>query len=467
MPQKKTAKKIVIQFLPYLTLFAAANMVYGKSLRFDFIASWDDREYVINNELIRSISLKNLIEIFTTTTHGNYAPIHILSYVVDFSLWDLSPWGYHLTNLILHGFNVCLVYALLQRLTETKALAFFSAFLFAVHPLNVENVAWISERKSLLSSLFFLLAFISYMRFRKRGQAAYYFLCVFLFILSVLAKASSVILPFVLISYDVYLRRQRIRFAHIMPLFIIFLFGMATTVWAHFMTKAIDKGTLSYDILFNKVYPTMIVVYWKYIWLIVAPFKLSGFYDAVLYESFLALPVVSSVVAWICLFFIVFIRGTSQVRFWFLWFWICFLPTANIIPIPVYYADRYMYMPAIGFFTIIGIGLNSIIRRSDSKVFERAVYGAAAGIIIFYGIVSFERLDVWRNELAFWEDTVAKSPNQDRVHLNLGTIYELNGRLIEAEREYRRAIAIYPSDDAFYNIRMVREKIKLNNKEVK
>lgn len=208
----------------------------------------------------------------------------------------------------------------------------------------------------------------------------------------------------------------------------------------------------------------MTVVYWEYVRLIIAPFNLSGFYDAVLQKSFLAWPPMISIAAWLCLFFIVITRGSTQVKFWFLWFWICFLPTANIIPIPVYYADRYMYMPAIGFFAIIGLGMNAVIIRCKTNSFVRiTAYGTAGCILLFYSIVSYERLDVWKNELTFWEDTVAKSPNQYSAHLNLGTIYEVSGRLIEAEREYHKAIAIYPSDDAFYNLKMVRAKIQINN----
>lgn len=458
--QKKIVKDAIVQFLPYVALLASTFLLYGKSIGFEFITNWDDREYVVSNQLIRNLSLDNFKEILTTTILGNFAPVHIMSYAVDFSLWGLNPRGYHLFNIVLHGLNACLVYNLLKKLTETKGVAIFAAFLFVVHPLNVENVAWISERKSLLAALFFLLALISYVKYCERRHLRYYFLCIFLFLLSVFSKASAVILPFVLILYDIYIREKKIKLLHLVPFFIISLLDIAIMIWAHFATKAMDKGTLSYDILFHKVYPTMTVLYWNYMRLIAAPFNLSGFYDAVIQDSFLAVPVLISFVAWISIFFVVLTKGSCHVRFWFLWFWICFLPTANIIPIPVYYADRYMYMPAIGFFVLIGLGLQSIISRINTKLFKQAVYAAATGIILFYGIVSFERLDVWKDELTFWQDVVAKSPNQDRGHLNLACGYEIKGRLIEAEQEYLKAIAIYPSEAALYNLKIVRAKIQ-------
>ncbi len=448
--QNRNVKEIIVQSLPYAVFAIASCLLYGRSIGFDFLVSWDDYQYVVCNELIRNVTLENLKRIFTTPVQANYAPVHILSYWIDYAVWGLNPAGYHLFNVVLHALNACLVYMLVRKLVEKKGLAFFAAALFVVHPLNVENVAWISERKSLLSTGFFLLSFIAYMKFRERGPIRFYFLSILLLILSLLSKTSTVVLPLILTVYEAYIRKHDRKWLYLVPMFIISIMATAMTVWAHFNAKALDGDTVSPEILFGLVYPTMSVAYWKYVWLILFPFKLSGFYDTVLHHSFLEMPVTLSVIAGLTVFFAVYKKGDSQIRFWFSWFWICFLPTSNIIPIPVFYADRYMYTPAIGFFVIAGSFMYSAFSNAKVRIFDRAVPAfriASTVIFLLFTMVSYERLEVWRNAVSFWEDTEAKSPNQFRVHMNLGIAYEFDGRNVDAEREYRTALAISPGDE--------------------
>ncbi|HLC17982.1 MAG TPA: hypothetical protein VJM57_03095, partial [Thermodesulfobacteriota bacterium] len=128
----------------YAAIFVLAVLLYWKSTGFEFLGSWDDDEYVLNNVYIFSFTLSNLKAIFTKTVLGNYAPLHILSYSLDRALWGLDPRGFHLTNVILHALNACLVFAVVVRLGSKRWVAFAAALLFAVHPLNVENVAWVA-----------------------------------------------------------------------------------------------------------------------------------------------------------------------------------------------------------------------------------------------------------------------------------------------------------------------------------
>lgn len=198
----------------------------------------------------------------------------------------------------------------------------------------------------------------------------------------------------------------------------------------------------------------MVPVYWEYARLIFWPSGLSGFYDATLRYSFLDPTVLASLVSWIAVFALVLWKGSGQVRFWFLWFWAWLLPVSNIIPLPVYYADRYMYVPAIGFFMLFGLFIAWLWKRTGP--FVPALVAAAA--IVALGAAAFQRMDVWKNEVVFWEDTVKKSPGQDKAHLNLGYAYEMEGRFDEAEKEYLAALAIYSSPEAQSNLEMVRIK---------
>ncbi|MBI2413760.1 MAG: tetratricopeptide repeat protein [Deltaproteobacteria bacterium] len=449
-------------WLPYIAIAIAVAALYGRTLSFDFIPSWDDKEYVVENILIQSLSAGNLKRLFTETYFSNYAPLHLLSYSVDFALWGLDPAGYHLTNVVLHFLNACLLFALLSRLLNDRVTALMAALLFAVHPINIENAAWISERKTLLTSFFSFLSMLSYLSFREGKGLFHYALAFVFFLLALLSKPLTVTLPLALIAYELFIKKERRGWVKPVPLFLLSTLGAGMAFWAHLSHKSIEGGSLSLDVLFGTVYPTMVPVYWKYIRLILWPFDLSGFYDTTLFGSFAEPVVAVSLVAWIVLTIAILWKGTGQMRFWYLWFWIWLMPVANIIPIPVYYADRYMYIPAIAVFVLFGSVLSYI---KDLNAARKTAYAAFAVVFLFYGAVAFERVGVWRNELSFWQDTAAKSPGQDKAQLNLGYAYEMAGRLEEAEKAYEAAARIYPSQEAVSNLAMVREKIEyLRNK---
>lgn len=440
--------------LSCLILFALSLILYLKAIGFDFLPSWDDGEYVLDNPRVHGLSVGNLKLIFFSAYFSNYAPLHLLSYAIDFSIWGLSPKGFHLTNILIHALNSALVFLLARRVTGDGFASFVAAALFAWHPLNVENAAWVSERKTLLTAAFSFGSILAYISFRDRGRYSLYAASLFLFILALLSKPLAVVLPLSLAAYDIFLRKETKALKWSLPFF-AFAGALALIAFkAHSDASSIESGTLSADVLFNIVYPTMLPVYWEYVRLIVWPSGLSGFYDAKLHFSFLEPAVLVSIIAWLAVFIAVLWKGTIQTRFWFLWFWIWLLPVSNIIPLPVYYADRYMYMPAIGIFVLFGLLMSYTGQRAGFK----AAAIVSASVVIAFGAAAFVRMDVWKDEVAFWEDTVKKSPGQDKAHLNLGYAYEMKGRFEEAEKAYEAAARIYPSQEAMSNLEMVRLK---------
>jgi tetratricopeptide (TPR) repeat protein len=151
------------------------------------------------------------------------------------------------------------------------------------------------------------------------------------------------------------------------------------------------------------------------------------------------------------------------VRFWFLWFWIWLLPASNLIPGLVYYADRYLYLPSIGAFVLLGMA-GSRLARSDLAAQwsperrRRVLASTGAMLAAAYAGVAFLRMEVWRDELSFWKDAVEKSPGMYKAHLNLGVAYETKGRLTEAEREYVAAERIFSSPKVRENLQMLRAR---------
>jgi len=452
--------------LPYAAFLVLAALIYGKSAGYGFILLWDDAEYVAANELIRSFTFTNLAGMFTTPILGNIAPLQLLSYCLDHLVWGLDPAGYHITNVALHGLNACLLYVVISRIAGERRIAFLATLLFVVHPLNVENVAWVAERKTLLAAVFSLLSLNRYMTYRERGGRWAYAISLLCAVCGILSKATAVVIPLLFAAYEYYLQRERRSFMPIAPFFFLSAGGAVLALWAQRAGGAFTEGPYTFELLATTIYPTMLTIYWKYLGLLIAPFGLSGYYDTSLHHG-ADLAVLLSAAGWIVLFFLVFKRGTLQVRFWFLWFCICFLPTSNLVPLPVYYADRYLYLPAVGLFVLVSMALVRVSGwlelQQGTRTAVAALAAAGAFLVLFYGMLAFQRLDVWRNDLSLWEDTAAKSPRQYKARLNLGAAYENAGRLVEAEREYLQAIAIYPSPYAVENLKVVQEKLRIVN----
>lgn len=440
--------------LACVVLFALSTVLYLKTAGFEFLPSWDDGEYVLDNARVHGLNLENLRLIFTSAYFSNYAPLHLLSYAIDFSIWGPSPKGFHITNIVVHAVNSALVFLLVKRVTGEGFASFAAAALFAVHPLNVENAAWVSERKTLLAAAFSFGSILAYISFRTSGRPGLYGASLLLFVLALLSKPLAVVLPLTLVAYELFLKKEIRAVKWSVPFFVLAFALSVVAFKAHADAASIESQTLSADVLLGTVYPTMLPVYWEYVRLIIWPSAQSGFYDATLRFSFLEPAVLASLVAWAAVFAAVLWKGTGQARFWFLWFWTWLLPVSNIIPLPVYYADRYMYMPAIGLFVLFGLLLARAGRRAGLK--WPAV--VAASVVIAFAGAAFVRMDVWKDELSFWEDTARKSPGQDKAQLNLGYAYEMKGRFDEAESAYLRALAIYPSQEAASNLEMVRMK---------
>src|SRR3989304_4395481 len=221
-------------------LFIVPLALYWKSIGFEFIPSWDDYEYVLDNSLIRGFTPDNLRAIFLEPYFSNYAPLHLLSYSIDYSIWGLDPRGYHLTNAVLHSVNSVLAFLVLRRLTKSDFLSIAGAALFALHPVNVENVAWVAERKSLLAALFTFCSIIFYVDYREKGRTVLYGLSLLFLVLALASKAFAVMLPVLLLSYELFLSNRR-RFVQLIPAFVLAALFAFVSMHAHSAGASLAK----------------------------------------------------------------------------------------------------------------------------------------------------------------------------------------------------------------------------------
>ena len=202
------ARKNVRRVLFYCCIIAGITFfAFSPSLRNGF-TNWDDEGYVVDNPDIKGCTLHNVVKVFSSTYVGNYQPLTMLSYMAEYRFFKLNPLVYHCTNLLLHILNCLLVFALIYGLSGKQLTSLLVALLFAVHPLRVESVAWIAERKDVLSALFYFLSLLSYLRYVKKTGRKFYGFCLLSLALSLLSKPVAVSQPFILVLIDYLINRK-------------------------------------------------------------------------------------------------------------------------------------------------------------------------------------------------------------------------------------------------------------------
>ncbi len=414
-------------------------------LNLDF-THWDDDLYVLQNPFIRSLSIRNIAAFFSNTFLGNYAPLHLCTYALDFQIWGLDPKGYHLTNLVFHLFNTVGTFYLVSIITRNKNAAWLTAMLFAIHPVNVETVAWISQRKTLIAQAFFILSFIQYLRFATGHSSRNYYWSLFFFFCSLLSKVSTITLPLLLVLYDVCFQKKQSKasFADIIPFFSLsFIFGLIS-LYAQFIAYGGELRFHGGSLLSNLC--TMIVALRKYVSLIFFPFNLSAYYYFS-YQSLFAPPVIFSI-AWILIILVLLLifRKDKTILFWAGWFFITLLPNMQIVPLDAVMGDRYMYLPAVGIFCLMAMALQKFFGKYNfTTVIGKTVLAsvfAVCGMLLF---LSYNRVGIWKNDLTLWSETIKSSPSPVAYN-NLAVYWGREGGFNRSQEFFEKALKIAPDN---------------------
>ncbi len=439
-----------------LALALIAFLVFAGSLR-NGLTNWDDDIYVTDNTLIERLDPEGIREIFVKQIvfNANVAPLTILSYAVDYAFWERRPAGYHLTNMLLHILCTLLLYRLLHRIlgrgdpgaaTIPAALA---AGLFAIHPVQVETVAWVSERKNLLGMILLLATFLAWLRATDgRFRMGWWVAFLALFAASMLSKAQAVFLPPLLFLYDWIERtdteRGRLslqrRFLLLVPA--VALVGVMS--WATILAQQVhDVNRLTYDRLGAvATAPTLILGYVRDLLL---PMNRAVFFTPPVHRApWLPVPLIAwaLVIAWVA-WAIARRRAHPHGSFFSLWFLGALVPVLNFVPIPVLAADRYQYWAAPGLFALAGLGAVRAWSRLGTGHRKAATWmGIAISGLLAANTVA--RVPVWRDSLTLWADGIRKAPQSHVVMNNLGIAYYDLDRLDEAESWFRASIAINP-----------------------
>jgi tetratricopeptide (TPR) repeat protein len=434
--------------LDCILLVCASAAVYGRLIGCSFQTHWDDNIYILNNVTSHGFSWEHVRSAFSFWTNriGQYNPLSLLSFMLDYSLWGADPAGYHLTNIVIHTLNGLLVYRLLLRLHGERLLSLVAAAVFLLHPVQVESVGWIAERKGLLSLFFVLLSWEWYCRYKEAGKGQgrlSYAVSLVAFTLSLMAKTAGVVLPVILIFYDMCFAKEtrRIRFLDKIPFFLASAVFSIIEIYSEMPQQGGSLAEYHGGTPLTTFY-TMLPVFCRYLRLLLWPSGLNIEHMPPVYQS-LELKVVAAAVLLAAMFFAAFrlYRVDRRLGFWVMFFWVGLLPVSQIVPLFMLMYEHYLYMPIIGAGALAGAGAVCIRERIGS---QRSVilYGILVLWLLTLSVVSFQRTAVWNNSLTLFTDASLKSPQSFRVWEIIGETQHYFGNISASRQALERSLSI-------------------------
>lgn len=452
-PESPTKNRFILASVVIVAVTLAA---FSPAFTADF-TNWDDPSLVTENQLIRGLNLSNIRTMFsfaTLATYHHYIPLVLLSYAIEYQLAGLNPAVFHLTNVLLHTLNSLLVLWLLYRLIGKFPVAFMAALLFALHPMRVESVAWITERKDVLSTAFFLGALLAYSYYLRRPQHRRpLLLCGFLFVCSLCSKAMAISLPIVLLLLDYHQGRtfNRRLLIEKVPFFLVSVsFGVLAVV-----SQISPAGTLSEQVLspggsasiFDRLFLAGYGVLF-YVGKLLLPTDLSLLYPLpVKSAGFLPLHYLLSPVVLIVAFIVLSLvrRQAPNLVFGVLFFLITLAPVSQIVPVGVAtFADRFTYLPFIGLFFVLAHSLNWLY---EAKLREKRGLAIASLLIVIALILALsyltrERAKIWTDSITLWSSVLEEPSPPPIAYVHRGLAFSKNLRFRDALDDYTRALEL-------------------------
>ena len=442
--------KIAICIFLAVSTFA----VYSQVQDHEFI-NYDDDKYVTNNEYVKAGFTRDSVGwALTTSYNSNWHPMTWLSHMLDAQLFGPNSKGHHLTNLLFHIANVLLLFLVLLRMTGALWQSGFVAALFALHPLNVESVAWVAERKNVLSTFFWLLTMWAYIRYAQKTNLKRYGLVILFFAMGLMSKPMLVTLPFVLLLLDYWpLRRlqsdrrtaiSRLVYEKI-PLLVLVAGSVVTTLTVQKMGGAL--GSLNAFPIQERVINAL-VSYWLYLQKMIWPGGLAIFYAHP--ENTLSVWKGLATAALLALVTTAAIRLARRAPYFAVgWFWYLgtLIPVIQLVQTgSIAMADRYAYVPLIGIFIIIAWGLPELLAKWRLR---SRILTIAAGIwISTLMLMTWNQVSHWKNSITIFshaiEVTDIEYPDFLLAHNNLANALLAEGRTGKAISHYKMAINLMP-----------------------
>ncbi len=398
-------------------------LLYISHLPDDF-TDWDDPDYITENPWIHSWSVDNFHHLTRDPFVSNQIPVTMLSYALDYQLWGLNSKGYHLHNLALHLICVVLAYYLLVSLNLPAGVRWLAISLFALHPTNVESILWASERKNLLGALFFLLSFLLYIRRHISRSRVLYILSIFCYLLSLLSKISAVTAAAVFLGYDLFIRKRKIRELNLYEKMPYLILAEVMAFWTIHAAQIHQSLVTYHKQGFGIGLLTIPKILGEYIGLLLFPVHMNILYLEHAIYSWTTISLWVSLILMLVISFIIFKQGRS-LFFWWVFFLLMMLPVLNIVPIPFKMANRYLYIPQIGIWIVIGfLGQKVLDFLKSLRLIKGTLLILLGCWFIFLLNQTLKTTEVWKNSLTLWTDSLEKDFNNAIAHTDLGYYFE-------------------------------------------
>lgn len=448
-------------------------LVYLPALRNDFI-NLDDKVLVYENPHIKSIDLRFLRWAITDVSTGLWYPMLWLSFALDYTMWGLNPAGYHLTNIIFHAVNTFLVFILVVRLLgaggyskenlqKSVIAGIVTALLFGVHPMRVESVAWIAERKDVLYAFFYLLSLFVYLRYTSVKSKKYYLLCLIFFVLSLMSKPMAVSLPVVLLILDFYplkrLGSGKLSGVLIekLPFFLLSLLLSAATVWIHPLKGGMQAEDLEIYSPQARIFAA-VRLYLFYLMKIILPFNPAPIYPPLLRSglfSFEGLGAFIGVTGLILFSIWLFKRNKMLSSVWFYYLATLFPVMGQVGAQSM--ASRYTYLPSLGPSLLIGIGAATLLERYLRKQHRFILITALLLLISMFVIETARQIGIWKDPITLWSHEIKRFPasasRHEVLYYNRGAAYYKLGDYRHAIEDLNKAARFKPQGPGVYTIR--------------
>jgi protein O-mannosyl-transferase len=435
--------------------------VYLPVRNFEFVR-YDDDEYVRNNPVVQQGPTWQGIEWAFTTNHAaNWHPLTWLSHMLDCRLFGNKPGLHHLVNVLFHIANTLLLFIIFNRMTKRLWPSAFIAALFALHPLHVESVAWVAERKDVLSTLFWLLTMLAYVRYTERPSILRYSFALLFFALGLMAKPMLVTLPFVLLLLDYWPLNRFLNskfsihnsFIEKIPFFAFAVLSCIITFLAQQTSGAVSQV----DLMPMKIrIANAIFSYFIYIKKMFWPSNLAVLYPY-RYEGIPVNEILISAIILILITILVLIYFRWYKYLLVGWFWYLgtLIPVIGLIQVGSQaYADRYTYVPLIGLFIIIAFGATELLRNIPHKKYILAVF--AILVLLACAIVTSRQLKYWKNSNTLFDHALAVTNNNPNILNNYANVLAVQGNKEQARQYLAEAVRLIPDS---FEMRMNYAKI--------
>jgi Tfp pilus assembly protein PilF len=429
----------------FLALLGVLLLIYFDSFQHPF-TFLDDQVQVVENPNIRSLHLKSIVAIFNSTSVGMYQPLTTLCFALIYGLLGSGPFGFHLFSFGIHLFNTYLLFRLLQFFPWKKEINYLLLALFALHPMQVESIAWISASSNVLFTSFYLLSIIQYVLYLKKQNNKNLLLSLLFFCLSCLSKSYAVSLPIVLILFDRYFRKDNsIQWFNKLPFIALSVLVGVVTILSRESAGHLSDLSISFGLLDRIFLSAYAFLFYPIKFLL--PVSQSIFYpypalnnDLLPWQYYASLVIVG-----LLLFLLWRYRKEKAILLGAGFFVLSIAPVLQLIPVGNQLTtDRYIYLPMIGLLIIIGSVLNKLSKTNYLWLLSL--------LPLFYVFQSKQRVVLWKSDQLLWQDVLTHYPTVAQAHNNLGSYLLKQGKVRKAFQHFNKAIELKPYyADAYSN----------------